>query len=319
RSSRMPSYLPQLIIPNCDHNLFEEIALANPNSFYRMNLIQGQLEIMPPQPVRNETDQGELLIIYQIVGWCLANANLVGHHGGSQGAYTLNSGDILGPGASVVLSARWNALSTNDRRRAFPPVAPNFIVELRSISNSPQYVHRKTLLWIGAGEGVSIDPIANPPTVRVYSYNSNTNSVIWQEFVNPQTVTSQVLTGFVMNMQEGAKNERCSSDQSLPAETVTVAIVICSDSFLPVYTIRDRVSTKENKILVDISSRDILIEVLIREARYSNTNYLGLTEIPSDFLSLIDTNIIIKDCPKSTSKSNYENGLFIEKSNNKRL
>ncbi|CAG8715996.1 5701_t:CDS:1, partial [Acaulospora morrowiae] len=51
-------------------------------------------------------------------------------------------------------------------------------------------------------EGVSIDPIANPPTVRVYSYNFNTNSVIWQEFVNPQIVTSQVfLIGFVMNMQ----------------------------------------------------------------------------------------------------------------------
>ncbi|CAG8672570.1 1826_t:CDS:2, partial [Paraglomus brasilianum] len=47
----------------------------------------------------------------------------------------------------------------------------------------------------------------------------------------------------------------------------------------------DRVSTKENKILVDISSRDILIEALIREARSGDTDYLGLTEIPPDFLS----------------------------------
>ncbi|CAG8552670.1 11812_t:CDS:2 [Acaulospora colombiana] len=117
----------------------------------------------------------------------------------TMGAYTLNNGDILGPEASVVLSSRWNALSTNDRRRAFPPVAPNFIVELRPMSNSPQYVHRKMLLWIGAGvEGSRPMMIA----MRVYSYNSNTNSVIWQEFVNPQTVTSQVLTGFVMNMQD---------------------------------------------------------------------------------------------------------------------
>ncbi|CAG8656564.1 11718_t:CDS:2, partial [Acaulospora morrowiae] len=133
----MPSYLPQLIIPNCDHKLFEEIALANPNSFYRMNLIQGQLEIMPPQPVHNDTDQREVNIIIEIGNWCRANDNLVGHYGGSQGAYTLNTGDILGPEASVVLSARWNALSTNDRRQAYPPVAPNFIVELRSMSNSP--------------------------------------------------------------------------------------------------------------------------------------------------------------------------------------
>ncbi|CAG8687836.1 11946_t:CDS:2, partial [Acaulospora morrowiae] len=209
RFSQMPSHIPQFIIPNCDHNLFEEIALANPHSFYRMNLIQGQLEIMPPQPVHNGCylDQREANIVGEVRNWCRANVNLVGHYGGSQGAYTLRSGDILGPEASVVLGARWNALSTDDRKRAFPPVAPNFIVELRSMSNSPQYVHRKMLLWIGAGvegskEGISINPIANPPTVRVYSYNSNTNGVIWQEFVNPQTVTSQVLTGFVMNMQD---------------------------------------------------------------------------------------------------------------------
>ncbi|CAG8657165.1 3919_t:CDS:2, partial [Acaulospora morrowiae] len=135
----MPSYLPQLIIPNCDHKLFEEIALANPNSFYRMNLIQGQLEIMPPQSVHNETGILSKRVTYDLSNcWMVpSNANLVGHHGGSQGTYTLNSGDILSPKASVVLSSRWNALSTNDRRQAYPPVAPNFIVELRSMSNSP--------------------------------------------------------------------------------------------------------------------------------------------------------------------------------------
>jgi len=144
------------------------------------------------------------MIIGQIYNWYLANVNLVGKAGASQGAYTLPNGDILGPEASVVLSTRWNALSIDDRQRAFTPVAPNFVVELRSMSNSPQYVHRKMLLWIGGGveEGISIDPIANPPTVRIYSYDVNTNSVVWQEFVNPRTVTSQVLSGFVMNMQD---------------------------------------------------------------------------------------------------------------------
>ncbi|CAG8618777.1 3696_t:CDS:2, partial [Dentiscutata heterogama] len=199
---QMASHIPHLIIPDCDHILFEKTALANPHSFYRMNLIQGQLEIMPPSPVFSETDEAESNIIADVVIWCRANEDLVGHHGGSQGAYTLRDGNILGPDASVVLRTRWNALSIRDRQR-FPLVAPNFVIELRSAGNSPQDVHRKMLLWINAGveEGISIDPISNPPTVRIYSFDANTNNVVWQEFVNPQTVTSRVLPGFIMDMR----------------------------------------------------------------------------------------------------------------------
>ncbi|CAG8736210.1 4884_t:CDS:2, partial [Dentiscutata heterogama] len=153
----MPFYIPHLIIPDIDYIHFEKTALANPHSLYRMNLIQGQLEIMPPSPVHTETDEREFDIIGQLYNWVFANRNLVGKAGGSQGCYTLpNTIDdlkptILGPDASVVLSARWNALSNADRHLAFPPVAPNFVVELRSQSQSPQDFHRKMLLWINGG------------------------------------------------------------------------------------------------------------------------------------------------------------------------
>ena len=50
---QMASYIPPLIIPNCDNKVFEETAIANPDSLYRMNLIEGRLEIM--LPVHNET------------------------------------------------------------------------------------------------------------------------------------------------------------------------------------------------------------------------------------------------------------------------
>ncbi|CAG8804265.1 10414_t:CDS:2 [Dentiscutata erythropus] len=145
----MASYIPHFIIPDCDHILFEKTALANPHSFYRMNLIQGRLEIMP-LTVFGEPDEAESNIIADIVIWCRANRNLVGHHGGSQGAYRLRDGNILGPNASVVLRTRWDALSISDQQK-FPRVAPNFVVELRSTGNSPQDVHRKMLLWINAG------------------------------------------------------------------------------------------------------------------------------------------------------------------------
>ncbi|CAG8520434.1 7490_t:CDS:2 [Ambispora leptoticha] len=155
-----------------------------------------------------------LKFLGQINAWCEAYANLVVQAISSQGAYTLPRGDILGPDTAVFLITRflniikykdslhfasilcfiikWNALSDNDKRQEFPPVAPNFVVELCSMTSSPQYIHRKMLLWIGAGvegsrlEEISIDQIANSPTVRIYRYDTNTNNVVRQEFVNPQ-------------------------------------------------------------------------------------------------------------------------------------
>ncbi|KAF0474744.1 calnexin independence factor cif1 [Gigaspora margarita] len=54
----------------------------------------------------------------------------------------------------------------------------------------------------------------------------------------------------------------------------------------------DRVSSKKNQTQYDILARELLIETLIREAKSSNGNSLELLEIPSNFLSLIYTDII---------------------------
>jgi hypothetical protein len=52
---QMTSYIPPLIIPNCDKKVFEETVIANPDSLYRMDLIEGRLEIM--LPVHNDTGE----------------------------------------------------------------------------------------------------------------------------------------------------------------------------------------------------------------------------------------------------------------------
>ncbi|CAG8625805.1 11594_t:CDS:2, partial [Cetraspora pellucida] len=95
----------------------EDVNITNPHSLYRMNLIQGQLEIMPPSQVNTETDERVFDIIGQLYNWVSANRNLVGKAGGSQGCYTLSNiiddpkPTILGPDASVVLSARFETSS----------------------------------------------------------------------------------------------------------------------------------------------------------------------------------------------------------------
>jgi len=55
----------------------------------------------------------------------------------------------------------------------------------------------------------------------------------------------------------------------------------------------DRISSKENKTQGNISARDLLIETLIKESRSDPCcSSLESTEIPEDFFSLVDTDII---------------------------
>ncbi|RGB24594.1 hypothetical protein C1646_676259 [Rhizophagus diaphanus] len=68
-------------------------------------------------------------IITQVGNWCDANSNLVGNSISSQGYFTLLNGDILGPTIAVILTARWNTLTNAHQNEAYPPVAPNFVIE----------------------------------------------------------------------------------------------------------------------------------------------------------------------------------------------
>ncbi|CAG8443617.1 10746_t:CDS:2, partial [Dentiscutata heterogama] len=130
---------PNIIIPDCDLKRFEKIVSLN-SRFLRMSLIEGQLEIIPSLPVRFES----------------TNKSLVGARSSSQGAYrllklenldSLDKPIILSPDAAVVLKARFlDVIKYKDtRNEAFPPVSPNFIIELRSPIDSSQNLHQKMI------------------------------------------------------------------------------------------------------------------------------------------------------------------------------
>ncbi|CAG8473979.1 5879_t:CDS:2 [Paraglomus brasilianum] len=97
-----------------------------------MNIIEGQLEIVLSL-VSFRTSRKEAAIVMQLENWCYANGALSGTQ------------DVLGPGGCAILA------SSEEKEQAFPPVAPTYIVELRSQSNSPQDVHRKMRRWMEGG------------------------------------------------------------------------------------------------------------------------------------------------------------------------
>ncbi|CAG8462757.1 6136_t:CDS:2 [Diversispora eburnea] len=57
------------------------------------------------------------------------------------------------------------------------------------------YFTPKNLSYFCEEEGISIDPILNPPEVRVYTITSNTNNISWQILRNPDQIVSQILPG----------------------------------------------------------------------------------------------------------------------------
>ncbi|CAB4375710.1 hypothetical protein RhiirA5_418276 [Rhizophagus irregularis] len=192
---------PRSLVPKSNIEQFEETSYKNPKSF-RMNLIDGQLDILPA--VEFETAQRETKMNFRVIEWCNTNSNLVGTFIPSLTCVTLPNGDILNPSIAVVLNARWNALTDVQKYRAYPPVAPNFVVEFRSRIDSPEYFHNKMLRWIDGGveEGISIDRFVNPLEVRIYSFDSNTNQIVWLTHSNPSQIASKVLDGFVINMED---------------------------------------------------------------------------------------------------------------------
>ncbi|RIB04424.1 restriction endonuclease type II-like protein [Gigaspora rosea] len=200
---------PCIIIPDCDLEQFEKIISVN-SRFLRMSLIKGQLEIMPPLPVHIEYSAE---IIDQVDRWCEDNKNLVGIPSSSQGGFRLlkledpnypNKHTVLSPNCAIVLKARWDSLTDEAKKTSFPTVAPNFIIELRSQYDSAQLLHEKMVQWVNAGvdEAIYIDLNIDPSEVRIYSFNPDANKVVWQTKEDPVEVKSQVLEGFVLNMQD---------------------------------------------------------------------------------------------------------------------
>ncbi|CAG8748344.1 7739_t:CDS:2, partial [Racocetra persica] len=84
---------------------------------------------------------------------------------------------------------------------------------------------------------------------------------------------------------QSATRKISANDNIYYLEREWTSISLCSS---------DWVLTKKNKTWYDISAGELLIETLIREAKSSNSNSFKLPEIPSNFLSLIYTDIIRK-------------------------
>lgn len=110
---------------------FELVCEANPDAVLEL-FEDGSWLAMTPTGGETSNRNSRLLIQ---LGMVLANFQPNLRIFDSSGGFRLPDGSVLSPDASLVLEARWQALTPEQRRR-FPPLCPDLVVELASPGDS---------------------------------------------------------------------------------------------------------------------------------------------------------------------------------------
>ncbi len=126
---------------------------------------EGELEILPP----NSTDTGnqELNSATDLMVWARSNGTGVAF--GPNAGFTLPNGAVRAPDASWVLKNRLAALS-EEQRSGFWRIVPDFVIEIRSSSDTLTSIQRKMAEYIenGVRLGWLIDPVDSWRRIYVY-------------------------------------------------------------------------------------------------------------------------------------------------------
>jgi Uma2 family endonuclease len=123
----------------------------------------GELILMSPAGGGAASRNSE--ITYQLVKW--ARETNSGNTFDSSAGFRLPDGSMRSPDAAWIAWPRWNALSEKHKEE-FPPICPEFVIELRSPSDRLPELQAKMRLWIANGAEVAwlVDP--SRKAVEVY-------------------------------------------------------------------------------------------------------------------------------------------------------
>ncbi|MCS7017720.1 MAG: Uma2 family endonuclease [Cytophagales bacterium] len=173
---------------------FMELCKDNPDlKFERTS--EGQIIIMPNTGGR--TGKINARINYFLTGWNLATNS--GETFDSSTSFRLASGAVRSPDAAWVAKERWEKLSEREQRQ-FPPLCPDFIIELRSESDALKELQQKiTEDWIGNGCRLAWLIDTDAQTVYVYRPNAAPETV--QGF-NQRLSGGEVLPGFELDLSQ---------------------------------------------------------------------------------------------------------------------
>lgn len=169
---------------------FYEFCLAN-RDLRIERTASGEVIIMPP--AFSDTGNRNMKIAQQVANW--AEQDGTGEVFDSSAGFTLPNGATRSPDASWIKLERWDALS-EEQKASFAPICPDFVIELRSQSDTLSGLRNKMQEYIDNGTLLGL--LIDRKNRNVYIYRPNQEPEILE---NPETVSGEpVLPGFVLRM-----------------------------------------------------------------------------------------------------------------------
>ena len=191
-SETLSLQLPKTIGLYVTQEQFAALAIAN-RDLQLERTAQGELIVNPPTGwqtgERNSSISGELYIWWR-------NCGETGKIFDSSTAFILPNGATRSPDASWVSQASWDAL-TPEQTGTFANICPDFVVELRSGSDSLKPLQEKMQEYMdnGAKLGWLIDP--QNRQVEIYRLGLEV-----EVLANPTELSGEeILLGFVLNLR----------------------------------------------------------------------------------------------------------------------
>ncbi|AFZ59013.1 protein of unknown function DUF820 [Anabaena cylindrica PCC 7122] len=153
----------------------------------------GDLLIM--SPTDSETGERNFNLIGELGIWTKQDSTGVGF--GSSGGFTLPNGAVRSTDAAWINKARWEAIPVEQRKK-FAPICPDFVVELRSETDSLKTLQEKMQEYIE--NGVKLGWLLDRKQRKVFIYRPDQ---LVEELDNPKTLNGEnILPGFVLDLRE---------------------------------------------------------------------------------------------------------------------
>ena len=153
---------------------------------------KGELIIM--SPAGGETGNSNAGLTAQI--WIWNESHKLGKVFDSSTGFKLPNGADRSPDASWVKLERWNAL-TREQQKKFPPLCPDFVVELMSPSDSLKETQDKMKEY--RDNGAVLGWLINRKSRQVEIYRLNQEVEVLE---SPAAVSGEdVLPGFILNLE----------------------------------------------------------------------------------------------------------------------
>ena len=144
-------------------------------------------------PVGGESGKREANLITDLNNW--NRQTTLGEVFSSSTIFKLPLGSRRSPDAAWLELSRWNSL-TLDEQEKFPPLAPDFVIELRSRTDDVSDLKEKMIEY--RNNGVRLGWLINPQDRQVEIYRLDHEVETLQ---SPNTLSGEdVLPGFILNL-----------------------------------------------------------------------------------------------------------------------